>query len=51
MFRGYAVLIEFSWLTKENQFNVSDYRAGLANKGFSLFGLMNLSISTSRLSR
>ena len=37
----YAVLTEFSSLTQEIHFNVSDYQARLANKGFSCFGILS----------
>ena len=38
----YAVLTELTWLTQENHFYDSVYRAGLANEGFSYFGIFSL---------
>ena len=37
-----AVLTEFTWLTQENNLWVSVYQAGLANEGFSCFGILSL---------
>ena len=37
-----VVLTKFTWLTQENNFSVSVYQVGSANKGFSCFGILSL---------
>ena len=37
-----GVFTELTWLTQENHFCVSVYRVGLANEGFSYFGIFSL---------
>ena len=39
---GYAMLTELTWLTQENHFRVSAYRAGLTNKRFSYISIFSL---------